>query len=359
MIKQVRIRQHTDDWFQFRYDNGFGGSEIASVVSTVSKTLSDLVYTPALKLFLLKIGEPVQDFTGNVESESGHFFEPIILKYLKYFDLDNPDQLAMFRAIKANQMINKVVQPHTFLVNDKYPWLYYSTDAFHWKNKTGKKRIAECKNTTSMEARRYPNSISPSFYCQVMQGLLISELEAADLCVLIDGRWFTVITVEPSKEWFDLILDTSHALWTNIIKARKIKLEYGIPNYFSVNPEHFTEKQKEGVLMLSELEPELSGTEAELDFIKAMVIPPVEESIREGTEEVMQDCIKYIQLNDKEKTVEKEKKAVYEKLLLHLGQGFNTISFEGQRLFTYKPDKNSKCRLVIDNKINQAYAEKF
>lgn len=358
-IKQIRIKPHTEEWHKFRYDNGFGGSEIASVVSSVSKTLSDLVYTPAIKMHLSKIGENLQEFTGNIESESGHFFEPIILEWLKHYDLDHPDQYLMFQNIKNKNRINKVIQPKTFTVNSKYPWLFYSTDAWHWKNKIGNKRISESKHTTSMEARRYPNSISPAFYCQVMQGLLVTEVEAADLCVLIDGRWFSVVTVEPNREWFDLILDTSHAMWKNIIKARLIKLEYGIPNYFGVNPDHFTEKQKEGIMLLSELEPDLSGGDTELEFIKEMVIPPVEDSIRIGTEEAMRDCLEYLSHDDQEKASKKKKEELYAKLLLHLGNGYNCLTYDGQTILTYKPDKKGTCRLLIDKSVKQAYSEKL
>src|SRR5687768_11314697 len=129
-IKYIPTVQHTPEWHQFRYDNGYGGSEIASVVSSRTKTLADLVYTPALKLHLLKIGEPIQQFTGNVESESGHYFEPIIKNFYRFYDMTNPDQMNMFRNIKANTPVNEVAEPMVYVTNEKYPWLYYSPDGF-------------------------------------------------------------------------------------------------------------------------------------------------------------------------------------------------------------------------------------
>lgn len=358
-VKQVRIRPHSEEWFKFRYDNGFGGSEIASVVASKSRTLAELVYTPPIKLFLSKIGDPIQEFTGNVESESGHFFEPIILEWLKHYDLDHPDQYLMFQNLKAKNRVNKVIQPKTFCVNTKYPWLFYSTDAWHWKNKTGGKRIAECKNTTSFEAKRYQNGISPSFYCQIMQGLLITEVEAADLCVLIDGRWFSVVTIEPDKTWFDLILDTSHEMWKNIIKARAIKIEYDLPAYFGINPDTLTERQKEGAMLLSELEPPMAGTEGELEFVKEMVIPQVEETIKQGSEEGLKLCIEYLKLDEKEKEFSSKKKELYAKILLELGSDCNVYIWDEKPVFTYKPDKRGTCRLLVSQEIKNLYGDKF
>lgn len=358
-IKHIAITPHTPEWYQFRYDNGYGGSEIASVVSAKTKTLADLVYTPAIKLHLLKCGEPIQDFTGNVESESGHYFEPIILNFYRYYDLDNPDQLQMFRNIKANVRINEVWEPKVYVTNDKYPWLFYSPDGFGKKNGIGMDRLLESKHTTSMEARRYANKVSPSFYCQVMQGLMLTELDHADLLIFIDGKWFETITVEPDKKWFELIADTSHDSWLKVLKARKIKLEYDLPCYFGVNPDSFTEKQKEGVMRLSELEPDMSGTEVELEFVKELIIPSVEESIRQGTEETLKLCLQYLALDDQVKATEKEKKAVYAQLLLHLGADSNTCVFEDQKLFTYKPDKNGSCKLLLNKDIKMMYSDKY
>src|SRR5579872_7513031 len=114
MIKQVRIPQHTPEWYKFRYENGFGGSDIASVVATRSQAIAELTYTSPIKQFLQMIGEPVQEFTGNIASESGHYFENIILHWLKYFDINDGDQLAMLRRVKQFPLpprCKKIIKP--------------------------------------------------------------------------------------------------------------------------------------------------------------------------------------------------------------------------------------------------------
>jgi hypothetical protein len=356
-IKYIQTAPHTPEWHQFRYDNGFGGSEIASVVSAKTKTLADLVYTPALKMHLLKIGEPIQDFTGNVESESGHYFEPIILNMYRHYDMENPDCLQMYRNIPSGLQVNSVETPKVYVQNEKWPWLYYSPDGFGKLNMVGPDRLLECKHTTSMEARRYKHKVSPSFYCQVQQGLMLTELDHADLLIFIDGKWFEPITIEPDKQWFDIITDTSYQAWRNVLEARKIKIEYGIQAYFGMNPDFFTEKQKEGIMKLSELEPDMSGTDAELSFVKELVIPSVEEVVKEGTEETLKLCLKYLSLGDQVKATEKEQQAIYEQLLLHIGAGSNVCNFDGQKLFTYKADKRGTCRLLVNNELKLMYSD--
>lgn len=353
MIKQIRIKPHTEQWHQFRYDNGYGGSEIASVVSAKTKTLANHVYTPALKMHLMKIGEPVQEFTGNVESESGHFFEPIILGvYLKYFDLDNPNQIQMFKNIKDGVRINKVLQPKVFVTNSKYPWLFYSPDAFSWKNCSGAKRLAESKNTTSMAANQFPNHVDPAFFCQCQQGLMLTELDHADLCILIDGRWFEVVTIEPDKTWFDLIMEVSYNSWLNVLKARKIKLEYEVPAYFGVNPDLLSEKQKDGALMLAELEPAHSGTDDELDFIYEMVKPTPEETIMRGNDDLYNLCLEYKAISEKIGEINASKNIVAEKLILGLG-GFHKAYFGNDEkvYYSFKEDSRKIKRLYISPKI--------
>jgi hypothetical protein len=218
---------------------------------------------------------------------------------------------------------------------------------------TGNKRLNETKNTTSMEARKYPNKVSPAFYIQVQQGLLMTELEVADLSILVDGRWLDVVTVEPNKEHQQLIIDTSHDMWLRVLKARAIKMEYEIPNYFGVNPEFLTERQKEGAMLLSELEPDLTGTDKEIDFIKEMVKVPDEEVEMQGTPEQLEIAKRYIEVNAKIKALNQAKNIAQEELVLSLG-GFNKASFddiEDKPFFTYKKDARGSKRLYVPEKL--------
>lgn len=350
-IHHIRIKPHTPEWHKFRYENGIGGSEIATVLATVSEPLANMVWTPPIKWYLAKIGEKVQEFTGNVESESGHFFERIILQWYKYFDLENPSQLDMFQRIKENKRINKVVSPKVYITNDKYPGFFYSPDAFTWPYmQKDRKRLGECKNTTSMTARRYVNKIDPAFFVQVQQGLMLTELEEADLCVLVDGRWFEVVTIKADPMVHQKIQEVGSDMWKRVLKARMIKIEYEIPNYFGINPSFFTERQLEGIELLNGMEPVLIGGEDELKFVREMIEPTEEETIMQALPEQFELCKTYLDLGEQIKQLDDKKSKTSSELILSLG-GFHKAEFEDKSFFSCKKDKKGTLRLYVQDKI--------
>jgi hypothetical protein len=257
-IHQIKMEPRSPEWLKWRYENGIGGSEIASVMASVSTVLADLTWTPPIKWYLSKIGENLQEFTGNIETMAGIFFEPIILQWYKYYDFSNPDQISMFKRIDANQRINKTISPKAYFVNDNYPGFFYSPDAIGFRYMKDRVLI-ETKHTTSMTTRRYNSGIDPAFYLQVQLGLMILELEEADLCLLIDGRYFSPVTIKANPEIHKKIIEVGSDMWKRVLKARMIKIEYGLSNYFGTNPAFLTERQQEGAKILAGLEPERNG----------------------------------------------------------------------------------------------------
>lgn len=298
------------------------------------------------------IGEPVQLFTGNVASESGHYFEPIIMDWLRYWNLKEPNQVEMFRRIANKERLHKVIRPKVFIENSKYPWLFYSPDAFVWVDRGDIKALAESKNTTSMEANRYVNRVSPSFYVQVQQGLMLTELPVAYLCILIDGRWLEVVPIEPHLETQQLILESSTVFWEKVKKARQLKIEYELPAYFGINPDTLTDRQKEGVELISSLEPDMIGTDAELDFIKEMIKPSEDDNPMPGTEEQLLLCQYYNEIGDKKDLIEIERKKTQIALIESL-QGHNKATFDdnGKVFFSYKEDARGSRRIYVSPKL--------
>lgn len=353
-IHRIRIKPRTKEWLDWRFEHGIGGSEISSVVATRSKVIAELTYTSPIKFFLSKIGEPIQEFLGNVESESGIYFEKIIQQWYKHYDIDNSAdlrlaQMAMFDNIKKGNRINKLVSPGVFFVNEKYPWLFYSPDGIATRP-NGIKVLQETKNTTSMTARRFTNNVDPAYYLQVQQGLLITELECADLCILIDGRWFSVVTIEPNKEIHDLILEASHEMWQKVLTARKIKEEYELPAYLGINPEKLTPRQIEGVQILTDMEPDITGTDEELQLFKEMIVPSEEDNPMEGTPAQLAMCEKYNALKDDKDQVEIKRKELYIELIRSL-EGRNKAIFNDNTYFSYKADKNGNRSIYVSPKI--------
>lgn len=334
-IHQVRLKPRSQEWLDWRYKNGLGGSDIGATCAVKSHIISELTYTAPIKQFLQLIGEPVQAFTGNLASESGIFFEPIIVGWLKYIDLETADQHEMFRNIRENKRINKCLSPKVFIVNDKYPNIFFSPDCWIWPKFGTQKFLVETKHTSSMETRRFERRISPLFFLQVQCGLMVTELPAAHLAVLVDGRYLDLVKIEPHLPTWELIQECAEYMWSRVTKARQLKAEYGIQSYFGVNPDYFSDKQKEGVELISQLEPELIGTDSELDFIKAMIKPSEDDNPMQGTEDQKALCQKYNSFGDSISEIEVEKKRTYIQLIESLN-GANRADFNDGTFFSYK-----------------------
>lgn len=355
IYKDIRLKQGTEAWKQWRYETGIGGSEIASVLATDSFELSQLVYTPPLKLYLLKIGEPVQQFTGNVASYEGKLQERSIVERFKYYDLERPDNMLMHKNMEEGIVLNRVLRPNCVFHNPQWEWLFYSPDAV-WIRDRKRHGILESKLTNSMETNRYKNRVNPSHYLQVMTGLMITGLPIGYVLVLIDGQFFEPVPVYPDKEVFEWIQQISAQFWMRVAKARQIKIEYQIPAYFGVNPDMLTERQREGAELLSQLEPELIGSEHEMNFIREMIIPRPDEFPRDGDDDEFALCVEYIEAGEQIKKAEAKKREVYEKLLLSL-DGCNIVNFPQAPVkgcyYSYMPDKNNKASIRVSPKIKQ------
>ena len=295
MIKRHHIPQHTPAWFKFRNENGYGGSEIASVLAQDQPILEKYLYKGPKEIHLQKIGEPVTPFSGNPNSEAGHVMEPIIIDLYRYWDNFNPDIMVMHENRRNKRKMNKARRLSCFVTNDKYPWLFYSPDGEEFDSREVRSMVyrnksvgnLECKNTTSMEANRYPNKVSPSFVAQVALGLLITEAEYARIMILIDGWKLEVITIYNNDDWVTelqmQILETSYKSWQDVLKGRAIKEKYGIDNYYGYNVDMMTSMQQEGTAMLQALEPDFTGGEHEYEWVKKNVYQTEEFSKMELT----------------------------------------------------------------------------
>jgi hypothetical protein len=137
----------------------------------------------------------------------------------------------------------------------------------------------------------------------------------------------------------------------SVIKARMLKIEYGIPTYFNVNPDLLTEKQREGVARITELEPALTGNNSEIEFLKEMIVPTPEFSSMPGTQEQFELCIKYQEIQAEKQSFEGRKNNIQFELIKSLG-GFHEAKFDdgAHGYFSYKPDKNGKCSIKVSPK---------
>lgn len=357
MIKRIHIPQHTPQWLQWRDEHGYGASEAAGVLAEYNNELADYIYTDPIQIHLQKIGENVNRFSGNINSEAGHYMEGNIIEMARYWDHENPDQMQMFRNMKAGKRMNKIRRCSFFMTNSKYPWLYFSPDGLEYQR--GSKGIVECKNSTSYEANRYPKKVSPSFIIQVCQGLLISELDYARILLFIDGYKFEVITLyadDPMvKTIQEQILEYTYKSWMRVLKARMIKEEYGIGYYYQYNPDAMTARQQEGSAILQSMEPDMSGSEHEWEWVRDNVYKTEEPTKMECTQEQWDLLMERLPAKQRIKESELDARKIDEKLIRSLTTYHAAVigkdTMDEKVAFSYKKDRNGDFSIYVNPKI--------
>jgi hypothetical protein len=354
MINRIHIPQHTPEWLAFREETGYGASEIASVLSEYMPQLTPYIYTPPIQTHLLKIGENVTRFTGNINSEAGHYMEGKIIEMYKYWDNNNPNQMEMYSNMRAGKIQNNIRRCKFIMTNSKYPWLYFSPDAIEY-GAGGIKGQLEVKNTTSSETNRYPNKVSPSFLAQVCHGLLISEMDYTRILIYIDGYKLEVITIykdDPMvKQIQEHIIEFSYKSWRRVLECRKIKLQYGIEYYYQYNVDFMSADQQEGSKILQTMEPEFVGSEKEYDWIRENVYWREEVEIMPGTQEQYELLMRRKPLKDQIKDMEDEIRKIDAALIHSLG-GYHQADFD-PGYFSYKKDRTGKAKMYVSDKLYQ------
>lgn len=257
MIKTIEIPYGTPEWHEFR-KSGIGGSE-----QSILHGFQDKYSSPA-KLFNLKIGRIAHDSYDNEAMAWGRWLESTILDRWQYYDGEN-NYLDNHR---DGNIIRRYRITDGFAVNDKYPWLFYSEDG-HFEDgfslstgETIKKGLLECKTITTMSANRWEYGIPPGYIFQVHQGMLVHELDYAEIVVLKDGRFLSVYPIDRVDSICDTILKTSKAFWYDrVLPAKEAYSEY-LYNERAGR----TERAAEAMYLIDNLEPMPDGSDGHKDF---------------------------------------------------------------------------------------------
>lgn len=335
-IRFIPAKQGSPEWLALR-GNGIGGSEIGGVLSVAD-------YVDPIKVYLSKIDENADTFEGNRFSRFGKLLEDLIADMYQYWEADG-DANIMLRNREERKKLRKVCRVNGYVVNDKYPWLYASLDRRIIGDPRGR-GILETKNTTTMEKERYTHGFNKSFYCQVQQYLLLDEAEFADVGIYFDGNNFEVRPVEPDKDVQQLIVHESREFWLRVEKARAIKKQYGIQSYYGQHMDFIPDELREAVSMLQSLEPDLTGTENEYEFISKLVKPTPEFTEREATQEEYDRLFRYNKAGKLKKKIDGLQTAIKEELVLALG-GYHLARFNEKQYFSFKPSEKQGPKFYV------------
>lgn len=234
MIRYFDIPQHSPDWHKFR-ESGIGSSE-SSAVLELNK------YTPKAKLFYEKIGD-IKPWMGDNEAMfHGRNFEGYVLSMWEYYDFETFDYAQMenispekragyLERYKAGNKFRTMTPNKAYAVNDKYPWLFDSVDAmaapgqirFDTGETYDKPFCLEAKTITSQAAAEWELGIPVGYLIQATHHMIVHEVDYAEIVVLKDGRYLTVLPVPFREQLANSIIVETRRFWDNIVQAREAR----------------------------------------------------------------------------------------------------------------------------------------
>lgn len=160
-----------DEWHELR-QKGIGGSDIGAIME-----LNE--YTSPLMIYKQKVGEDNSDHS-NIFTKKG--------KDLESFIRDNYVTPAM------KEKGYSVEHPEETIINNEYPWLRANIDGIAVPFNLDKKSVIIEIKFVSQFARKHwdnkeYNGVPASYYAQVQEYMLVTDLNEAYICALFDDKW--------------------------------------------------------------------------------------------------------------------------------------------------------------------------
>ena len=156
-----------ETWLKNRH--GIGASEAGSVCGVGFKSPTDLWREKVT-------GETGPDISDNPRVKFGNDAEP----YMRdMFGLLHPEYKLWFK-------------PYTiFRRDDKYDFMFYTPDGILTRKSDGAKGVYECKTATlqsGTDYERWKDKIPPGYYCQLLHGMFVADLQFAVLFAMLLNR---------------------------------------------------------------------------------------------------------------------------------------------------------------------------
>lgn len=175
------------EWHEARR-RGIGGSDAPAVAGLSS-------WKTPLEIYLDKIGESVNEESPDMRR--GTLLEPAV------------------RQMYCDATGLEVIQPNEFIRNPDYPFAFVNLDGI-----AGNNRLLECKTSRNRAGWGEPGSdeIPIAYMAQVQHGLAVARLDVADVAVLFGDFDFAIFTIEPDREFQELLFECEARFWERVIK---------------------------------------------------------------------------------------------------------------------------------------------
>lgn len=282
----------------------FGSSEISIMCD-------DFSWAIPRKFWHIKVGIHQEDF-NSIKLIAGHKMEPIIAEM---FESWSPDEEQFVQDYDNGVKHRKLQKCNYFLINDKYPHLIASLDrrvsSRYPDPITGEKikggYIVELKSVSEFVFKNWGGELSPAYYYQVQEQMMVAEVSKAYVAVLVGNSDFHLFEVEADPKIQEYIDHKTTEFALSVLKGKVIYNEI----------QKTTDDKTLGRLweMIYELEPELVGNKAEQQYLEGEVYPDPDNTLvyagGKEEEELMHDYISSTKLVGE---LEKRKQLIRNKL---------------------------------------------
>jgi len=333
-----------DSWIKWRNHSGIGCSEIQYVMG-----LNDPKYGSNLELHLTKSGQWDKVRQDNFHTYKGHCTEDMIInRYWKYYQ-ESPESV-LINKDNPEYIKKKCAKINAILINSKYDWLFGSIDRIipkgHISRLTGEPlddwAILEAKNMKEVQANKFDGGIAPGFLAQTQGYLTISEKYYAELQILLDSTYPSLVAFPRSEIFIENMLESTEGFWLNVLKARelvKVKNEALLNNCY--------DELADIEFELTNLEPPVQSGEGYTTLLKERYQNVEQGRIELGNNEQLEWAIDLKKITLQISELEKQELLYKNKLMKSmLDNGIEELSFDNKEYVRLKKDVNGTYRFT-------------
>lgn len=313
-IIQINKDKSYDEWIQFR-TRGLGASEIGTLMGVNS-------WKSPAELYYQKIGLIPQKVEQNIPMFMGTILEKTVAEIFEYWD---GDDASMLKNYETQTKVRNLYEPIGYVVNPKYPHLFFSPDRLQIKSKNLRIRdgrinlenveaVIEIKTISGWSSKQWEGGIPPSYYLQLQTYLMGLGIDTGYLVALEDGRNLKVHKFDRDQEMIDMIGRVTADFWS-CVEAGRLALELG-EDY-------------------EQYAPPPDGTEAYSEFLNKKFANPEEASIV-SNDEIDEYIRHYKQKNEEIARLDEEKREASNYIKNYMGNNTTIQSEEGK--VTWRPN---------------------
>ena len=313
-IIQINKDKSYDEWIQFR-TRGLGASEIGTLMGVNS-------WKSPAELYYQKIGLIPQKVDQNIPMFMGTILEKTVAEIFEYWD---GDDASMLKNYETQTKVRNLYEPVGYVVNPKYPHLFFSPDRLQIKSKNLRIRdgrinlenveaVIEIKTISGWSSKQWEGGIPPSYYLQLQTYLMGLGIDTGYLVALEDGRNLKVHKFDRDQEMIDMIGRVTADFWS-CVEAGRLALELG-EDY-------------------EQYAPAPDGTEAYSEFLNKKFANPEENTIV-STPEIDERILQYKVKNSEMSILDDEKREAANFIKNYMGNNTTIQSEEGK--ITWRPN---------------------